>query len=249
MKLNLSNFFHIGICGIGIIFTLWTMADLMYFLSYPFRNKQTYIFKNDFWISVSWSLLVNTSLVILFIIQHSVMSSEQIKSFFNTYNLNPIYRSIYIICTSLVLQILIKNWLYTPELILWELNFNLNSVHWLYFGIHIISWVLIYVGNICMDVNELLGVKQVLYYLKKLPNPSNLKSPQLNRLYVRLRHPSFLAFFLIFWCTSVMSLDRFLLATILSLYMYIAWNTEFEDYSYQKDQYELKFHELQYLNN
>lgn len=45
------------------------------------------------------------------------------------------------------------------------------------------------------------------------------------------------------------SIDRLLLATVFSLYMYIAWNTDENDYTYQKMQYERKYHELEWLHS
>jgi hypothetical protein len=59
------------------------------------------------------------------------------------------------------LQILIRNWFNIPEVTLWKFNMNFRLFWWLYTTIHIIAWLIIYIGNICMDVNELIGIKQV----------------------------------------------------------------------------------------
>jgi hypothetical protein len=59
------------------------------------------------------------------------------------------------------LQILIRNWFNIPEVTLWKFNMNFKLFWWLYTTIHIIAWLIIYIGNICMDVNELIGIKQV----------------------------------------------------------------------------------------
>lgn len=42
------------------------------------------------------------------------------------------------------------------------------------------------------------------------------------------------------------SLDRFILASLLTLYMFVAWNPDRTDYQYQRQQFELKKLELSY---
>ncbi|KAL3276158.1 hypothetical protein HHI36_020877 [Cryptolaemus montrouzieri] len=249
LKRKVLNVAKCTICGIGLLLTFYTIMDLMLFLSDPYKQRLSGYPRRDVWTSISWSLLVDMCLLSMFVLQHSLLSSTKIKTFFESYGLQDLYRSFYVITTSIVLQIVISNWLYIPEVVLWKLNLNYKPVWWIYFGIHTIAWILIYVGNIFMDVNELLGIKQVAYSLKNLPDPNRRKSYELKRLCNHVRHPSFLAFILLIWITSVMSLDQLLLATVFSLYMYIAWNTDQEDYIYQKNQYELKFHELQYVQS
>lgn len=51
----------------------------------------------------------------------------------------------------------------------------------------------------------------------------------------------------LFYHYFIFSLDRLLLATILTLYMYLAWNTDQSDYHYHKYQYERKHFELESL--
>lgn len=53
--------------------------------------------------------------------------------------------------------------------------------------------------------------------------------------------------FLFFLFDCGFSLDRFLLATILTSYMYVGWNTDESDYYYHKYQYERKHFELESL--
>lgn len=57
----------------------------------------------DVW---SWSLLVNMSLIALFILQHSLLALPKIKNAFNSAGLQSIERSTYLILTALVLQVI-----------------------------------------------------------------------------------------------------------------------------------------------
>lgn len=47
-------------------------------------------------------------------------------------------------------------------MILWEVNFNYRPIFWIHSLVHFVAWFTIYVGNICTDITELLGIKQVI---------------------------------------------------------------------------------------
>jgi protein-S-isoprenylcysteine O-methyltransferase Ste14 len=243
-----KNSLKIFIGTIAFVSTFCTIIELMYFLSDPNYNKKVSI-SRDAWLSVSWSLLVNMILLSLFILQHSLLAVSGVKSAIKNYGMQDLYRSFYVITTTAVLQILIRNWFNIPEVTLWKFNMNFRPFWWLYTTIHIIAWLIIYIGNICMDVNELIGIKQIYYSIINLPDPNSRKSYQLQRLNSHMRHPSFVAFLLIFWSVPIMSLDRLLLATIFTLYMFISWTTDENDYAYQYSQYIRKFHELENLQS
>lgn len=53
-----------------------------------------------------------------------------------------------------------RNWQTIPDFTLWRI-ISSRTTWWLLIGIHAFLWTLIYVGNICADVNELLGIRQV----------------------------------------------------------------------------------------
>ncbi|XP_018578647.1 nurim homolog [Anoplophora glabripennis] len=237
----------IGLCLFGTVAAFFTVIDLTYFLCIPNGPKND-IVDEDPWINTSWALLVNMILLTLFILQHSLLASSNVKNLFKSYGLQVIFRSIYVITTSTVLMVLVKYWISTHHVIIWEYNLKYKPVLLLYSCIHVVAWIIIYVGNICTDVTELLGIKQVYYSLVRLPDPNIRKSSRLQRLTAHMRHPSFLSFILIFWLYPVMSLDRLLLASVLTSYMYIAWNPDERDYYYHKSQYERKYHELDHLH-
>lgn len=251
VKQHFIDLLKILLCGEALFCTFFTVIDLTYFLSIPdykqLQNIATHIDQNDF-SNLTWRLTLNSALLSLFMLQHSLMSASKIKDLFKYYGFQVIYRSLYIISTSVVLSQLTKNWQLCPHVILWQVNLNYRPYYWLFISSHTLAWLLIYIGNICVDVTELLGIKQVYYSICNLPEPSERKSCQLNRLNCHMRHPSFIGFVFIFWWFPIMTLDRLLLATITTLYMYLAWNTDDSDYAYQKYQFQRKHHELQQIN-
>lgn len=62
---------------------------------------------------------------------------------------------------------MIRHWTTTP-FILWEINFSYRPIFWVHALIHFVAWLTVYVGNICTDVTELLGIKQVVQTKKTL---------------------------------------------------------------------------------
>lgn len=143
-------------------------------------------------------------------------------------------------------QILVHNWSKIPY-VLWYVDLESNFIlHWIYSILHISSWIFIYGGSLLMDLPELLGIKQIYYAVQGLHQPDYYKSKELNQLYSRLRHPSFICISLVLWCTNLMSFDRLILSCLWTLYMFIAWNPDYSDYYYQRNQLVKKRRELKY---
>ncbi|XP_071446555.1 nurim isoform X2 [Hetaerina americana] len=92
----------------------------------------------------------------------------------------------------------------------------------------------------CVYVLASCASLQVLYYVRGLPDPLKSKSEGLLRYYKHMRHPSFIGFSLLFWGIPQMSLDRALLALQLTIYMFLAWNTDERDIDYLRYQLEDK---------
>ena len=95
-----------------------------------------------------------------------------------------------------------------------------------------------------MDLPEILGIKQVFYDMKRYAPPTAYKSTELNQLYQHIRHPSFICLTVVFWATNLMSLDRLILAIMMTVYMYVAWTSSPNDIRYQKSQQMRKQYEL-----
>ncbi|XP_017875090.1 nurim homolog isoform X3 [Ceratina calcarata] len=99
-------------------------------------------------------------------------------------------------------------------------------------------------GCLMMDLSELAGLKQVYYKFSSRPCPIVMKSRGLLRYYMHMRHPSLTGFLIIFWIHPYMTLDRLLLASILTIYMGLMWTIDKEDYDYHAHLVKLKQNEL-----
>jgi len=237
----LTNLTKVSVACIGLLLSFFTIVDLTLFLSDPkyiAKNKNNVVDSEDGgW---TWTLFVNTSLLSLFIMSHSMLAMQKVKDWFKNSSFHDLQRSFYVIVTCVTLQVLLKNWCISLDMTLWEIKYN-SIFYYTCVVTHVVVWLLIYIATVCMDISELLGLKQVYYSLKHLPNPLNQKSYELCQLYSHMRHPSFIGFLIIFWLHPIMTLDRVLLSSMLTLYMYVAWNTDARDLQYQRYQYEKKF--------
>ncbi|XP_068153925.1 nurim homolog [Drosophila tropicalis] len=228
-------------------YTFYVVGKLMWFLSTPrsISKAHTWIFNlldNKSRLETAFAPIVfDTIYLIGFIFQHSIFKSALVKKFFHKLHLSGAERSIYSLTSSICLHYLLQNWQPAQSIVLWQINVDESAPLWWTFVVtHGISWTVIFGGSIIMDLPELLGVKQAYYDLRAYGDPLAFKARELRHLYSHVRHPSFLGLTLILFATNVMSLDRLLLASVLTLYMYVAWSTDQKDVAYQQQQLQRK---------
>ncbi|XP_064546073.1 nurim homolog [Drosophila montana] len=228
-------------------YTFYVVRKLTIFLSEPrsISNAQTWIFNlldNKSRLETAYGpVVMDTLYVIGFIFQHSFLKSAFVKNLLRKLHLASAERTIYTLTSSLCLHYLVQNWLPAQSIVLWQINVDESAPLWWTFVItHAVCWTVIYGGSFIMDPVELLGVKQTYYDIHNYSEPLAYKSLELRNLYSHVRHPSFVGFTLILFVTNVMSLDRLLLAVLLTTYMYVAWSTDETDVAYQQKQLQRK---------
>lgn len=195
--------------------------------------------------SVLWLLIINMFLLSIFILQHSLMANDFIKHLFCKLQIDYMERSIYNVTSAMALHLLFNKWQIISSIILWKVNIISNNVLWFMFtALHILVWSIIYSGCLMMDISELAGIKQVYYKFSFRPSPMQMKSKKLLRYYSHMRHPSFIGFLIILWIYPYMTLDRLLLASILTIYMALMWMIDKEDYNYHVNFVKRKQREL-----
>ncbi|BFF90206.1 nurim homolog [Drosophila madeirensis] len=232
-------------------YTFFVVGKLMLFLSTPhsISKAHTWIFNlldNKSRLETAYGPIVFDTLYLIgFIFQHSFLKSALVKNLWSTLGLAAAERTIYSLTSSICLHYLLKNWLPAQSIVLWQIDVDESAPLWWTFVVtHGLGWAVIFGGSLIMDLPELLGIKQVYYDLKEYGKPIAYKSSELRNLYSHVRHPSFVGLSVILIATNVMSLDRLLLASLLTVYMYVAWSTDDKDVAYQKQQLQCKKHEL-----
>jgi hypothetical protein len=134
------------------------------------------------------------------------MASDSVKDLYYKFNLEDIERSVYNMSSAAVLHLLISKWQSIPWLLFWNYNIVQNSkLLFIISALHFIGWSIIYSGCVMMDISELAGIKQVYYKISGRPRPMAMKSRELQRYFMHMRHPSFTGFLIILWIHPVMT--------------------------------------------
>jgi methanethiol S-methyltransferase len=176
--------------------------------------------KDALWVAA----LVDTLLLTLFSVPHSVMARPAFKRWWTQYVPPWVERSTYVLTSSLLLGFLFWQWRPIPSVV-WHVASPIGRglVHAVFWA----GWAIVLLSTLLIDHLDLFGLRQVYLHASGHPyTPIGFKTVGLYRY---VRHPIMLGFLLAFWSTPTMTAGHLLFAVATTAYVLVALKIEERD--------------------
>jgi protein-S-isoprenylcysteine O-methyltransferase Ste14 len=176
--------------------------------------------------SVLRAATIDSGLLLLFAVQHSVMARRWFKERWTQMVPWAIERSTYVLFASVALIVLFWQW--RPIGIqVWSIERpDIRLVVWILFAA---GWSTVLVMTFLINHFDLFGLRQVWFPLIGKPyTPVSFRTPLPYRI---VRHPLYLGFLLAFWMTPTMTLAHLIFALATTAYVVVAIQFEERDLS------------------
>jgi protein-S-isoprenylcysteine O-methyltransferase Ste14 len=170
------------------------------------------------------AVLINTALLSLFVLQHSIMARKPFKRWLKQIIPASIERSTYVLLASIILILVFWQWRPIP-IIVWQVKNP--AVQIVLFGLATLGWITAFLSTFLINHFELFGLQQVLLNLiGRKESAPRFRTPFLYRI---VRHPLYLGFILAFWATPVMTAGHLLFCAVTTTYILLGIALEERD--------------------
>jgi protein-S-isoprenylcysteine O-methyltransferase Ste14 len=170
------------------------------------------------------ALLVDVGLLSLFALQHSVMARPVFKRLLTRIVPAEAERSTYVLASSVALLLLFWKWRPLGGTV-WEVQNSLGAS--LFYAAYAFGWVLVLLATVVINHFDLFGLRQVWLHLQGRPQSAlKFATPLLYRV---VRHPLYVGWITVFWCTPVMTVTHLFFALATTVYILVAIQLEERD--------------------
>jgi protein-S-isoprenylcysteine O-methyltransferase Ste14 len=175
-------------------------------------------------VPVAQALLIDTLLLGIFAIQHSVMARPAFKRWWIRIVPESAERSTYVLLSSVLLIAIFAFWQPIGGVV-WAVNDPIAQGA--LYGVFALGWLTVLVATFLINHFDLFGLRQVWLLLVGRPY-THLKfgTPWLYRY---VRHPLYVGWFMAFWATPHMTAAHLLFAVATTAYILIAIRLEERD--------------------
>jgi protein-S-isoprenylcysteine O-methyltransferase Ste14 len=183
--------------------------------------------------SVAKAIGIDIALLAVFALQHSIMARPAFKRWWTQFVPAPAERSTYVLFSSLALILLF--WLWQPiGAVVWQIEHPIGKAA-LYAG-YAFGWGLVLLATFLINHFDLFGLRQSwLYFLGRPYTEISFRTPG---LYKVVRHPLYVGWLFVFWCTPTMTAAHLLFAVMTTAYILIAIQFEERDLTRAFPEYE-----------
>jgi protein-S-isoprenylcysteine O-methyltransferase Ste14 len=167
------------------------------------------------------AIVIDTVLLALFAIQHTVMARPAFKRWWTQIVPPAAERSTFVLFASALLALIVWQWRPLPGVV-WEVQSPLGVA--LLHGVYFLGWGIVLYATFLIDHFELFGVRQSIgHALGRSVAPAQFTERSLYRV---VRHPLMLGFLIAFWAAPVMSPGRLLFAGVITAWVLLAIRIE-----------------------
>ncbi len=179
------------------------------------------------------ALFINLSLLGLFAVQHSVMARPFFKRWIERFIPAVAERSTYVLASSVAMILMFVFWEPVGGMV-WSLE-SRWAVTLAYAGFAV-GWGLILFSTFAINHFDLFGLRQAWKHFRGLDyTPLKFVQPWIYRV---VRHPLYVGWFMVFWCTPTMTVTHLLFAVATTAYTLIAIQWEERDLADMHPEYE-----------
>ena len=171
-----------------------------------------------------YALAINSVLLGVFAVQHSVMARPWFKKAWTRIVPEPVERSTYVLLSSLAMWLLFWKWQPMGGMI-WNVKSQNGQVALQ--ALYGLGALIVLATTFLINHFDLFGLRQVWLYLRGIPyTPLGFRTPGPYRL---VRHPLYVGWLVMFWSTPVMTAAHLVFAIATTAYILIAIQFEEHD--------------------